>query len=139
MKHEMPKKRLAYVALNGQAQVVEVDLEAWKIVRRFETDKGPDNVEVTRDGKRMVVSHKSAAAIGVWDLEKGEELARIPSTRRVTHGVAISPDSRYAFVSNEGIGSESGTVDVVDLESNALVSTVGIGLQAGGLTFWKIE
>ena len=134
-----PQKPLVYVCLNGQAQVVEVDLEHWRIVRRFETDKGPYNVEVSPDGTRMVVSYKSAASVGIWDLEAGRELARIPSTRKVTHGVVLSPDSRYAFVSNEGVGGEKGTLDVYDLAENRRVATVELGLQAGGIYFWKMQ
>jgi len=134
-----PTDKKVYVALNGAAQVVEVDTEAWKITRRFPTDKGPYNVEVTPDGKKMVVTYKSAQGVGIWDLATGKELARIPSSRRVTHGVVISPDSRYAFVSCEGIGGEMGTLDVLDLQTNELVTTVDIGLQAGGIYFWKIE
>ena len=134
-----PTKELVYVALNGAAQVVEVDTKAWKIVRRFPTDKGPYNVEVAPDGHRMVVTYKSAQGIGVWDLESGKELARIPSTRRITHGVVISEDSRYAFVSNEGVGGEMGTLDVVDLRRNERVASVELGLQAGGIYYWKSE
>ena len=81
-----------------------MDLDSWEIVRRFPTDKGPYNVEVTSDGKKLLVSYKSAAAVGIWDLEKGVELANIPSSRRVTHGVVISPDARFGFVSSEGVG-----------------------------------
>jgi len=133
-----PAEPRVYVCLNGAAQVVEVDTDAWRIRRRFETDKGPYNVEVTPDGKKMVVSYKSAGSVGIWDLDSARELARIPSTRKVTHGVAIASDGRYAFVSNEGIGGEKGTLDVFDLESNARVATVELGLQAGGIAFWKV-
>lgn len=134
-----PTKKFVYVALNGAEQVVEVDTEAWKIVRRFPTDKGPYNVEVSPDGKQLVVTYKSAQGIGIWDLEKGRELARLPSSRRVTHGVVISDDSRFAFVSNEGVGGEMGTLDVIDLQKNRSVATVDLGLQAGGIYFWKSE
>ena len=134
-----PKKDFLYVALNGAEQVVEIDTLAWKIVRRFATDKGPYNVEISPDGTRMVVTYKSAQGIGIWDLEKGKELARLASSRRVTHGVVISKDSRYAFVSSEGVGSEMGTLDVVDLKENKTVSSVELGLQAGGLYYWKAE
>ncbi len=137
--HPHPTLPFVYVTLSGMDQVVEVDLERWKIVRRFATDKGPYNAVVTPDGKRLVVSYKAAGAVGLWDLEQGVELARIPSSRRVTHGVVIAPDSRYAFVSCEGIGGENGTLDVFDLTRNELVATVELGLQAGGITFWKIE
>lgn len=131
-----PSEPLAYVCLNGMAQVVEVDLERWEVVRRFETAPGPYNVDVTPDGRKLVVSYKSAQAIGLWDLATGTELARIPSGRRVTHGVDLSDDGRYAFVSSEGIGSEPGTLDVIDLEANARVCTLELGLQAGGIAFW---
>jgi len=135
--HPHPTRPMAYVALNGIDEIAEVDLERWRIVRRFPTDKGPYNVEVTPDGKKLLVSYKSAGAIGIWDIDGGRELARIPSSRSVTHGVAISPDSRYGFVSSEGKGGEQGTVDVIDMTENKLVCTVAIGLQAGGLTFWR--
>jgi len=134
-----PSRLAVYVALNGIAQIAEVDLNAWRISRRFATGKGPYNVEVTQDGSKLVATYKSEAAIGVWDLDRGVELARLPSSRRVTHGVVIAPDSRYAFVSSEGIGGEHGSLDVVDLQSNAKVASVELGLQAGGIAFWKIE
>ena len=137
--HPHPKRPLVYVALNGADAVVEVDLKKWKIVRRFATARGPYNVEVTPDGRKMVVSYKGAGAVGLWDLESGTELARIPSSRKVTHGVVIAPDGRYAFVSNEGVGGEKGTLDVFDLEKNRKVCSVELGLQAGGIAFWKSE
>ena len=134
-----PKLPRVYVCLNGVDAVAEIDTKQWKIVRMFKTDKGPYNVEVTPDGTKAVVSYKSAGTVGIWDLEKGKELARIPSSRKVTHGVVISTDGRYAFVSSEGIGGENGTLDVFDLKKNKKVATTEIGLQAGGIAFWKIE
>ena len=53
--------------------------------------------------------------------------------------MAISTDSRYAFVSVEGIGDDPGMVDVFDLESLKLIDTAYLGKQAGGIAFWKIE
>lgn len=133
-----PTKRFVYVANNGQKEVVEVDLDAWKVTRRFATPPGPYNVEVTNDGSKMVVSYKSDATTGIWDLESGKEIAKLKNSRKITHGVAISPDSRYAFVTAEGIGSEAGVVDIIDLKSLKLVATAEIGKQAGGVAFWKI-
>jgi DNA-binding beta-propeller fold protein YncE len=56
----------------------------------------------------------------------------------VTHGVAVSPDSRYAFVSSEGVGAAPGTVDVFDLVARARVATVNVGQQASGIAFWRM-
>ncbi|MCZ6597422.1 MAG: YncE family protein [Planctomycetota bacterium] len=135
--HPHPTKRLAYVCLNGKAQVAEIDLDKWEIVRRFDTGKGPYNVEVTPDGKKILVSYKGDGAVGIWDLASGEELARIPSSRKVTHGVVISSDGRYGFVSCESIGADNGTLDIFDMRTNELVDTIELGLQAGGICFLK--
>ena len=102
--HPHPRLPRVYIALNGADKVVEVDLETWTVRRQFATGKGPYNAEGAPDGSRLVVSYKSAGEVGLWDIAKGVELARIPSRRKVTHGVVISPDSRYAFVTSEGIG-----------------------------------
>ena len=134
-----PTKPLVYVANNGTDEVIEVNTERWEITRRFSTEAGPYNLDVSPDGKLLVVSYKGAGATGVWDLEKGEELATIPNSRKVTHGVAISPDGRYAFLSVEGIGAEPGAVDVIDLEKLERVATAETGKQAGGIAFWKLD
>ena len=42
-------------------------------------------------------------------------------------------------MTNEGIGSEKGTLDVFDLETATKVTTAELGLQMGGLGFWKVE
>jgi len=137
--HPHPSEPRVFVCLNGAAQVVEVDLERWEIARRYATGLGPYNVVVTPDGRRMVVTYKGAGSVGLWDLGERRERARIPTSRRVTHGVVVSPDSRYAFVTAEGIGGEKGTLDVFDLAEDRKVATVELGLQMGGVAFWKLE
>lgn len=134
-----PRENKVYVAGNGADEVLEVDLDLWQVTNRFATGKGPYNVEVSPDGQKMVVTYKSEGATGVWDLKTGEELAKIPNTRKVSHGIAITPDSRYAFVSVEGIGGEPGAVDVLDLQTLTKVASADIGKQAGGIAFWKVD
>ncbi|MCZ6794268.1 MAG: YncE family protein [Planctomycetota bacterium] len=134
-----PTKPLVYVACNGSDEVAEVDLKEWKIRRRFATAPGPYNVEVTPDGAKLVVTYKSDSSTGIWDLEKGKELARVPSTRKVSHGIAITPDSRYALVTSEGKGAESGAVDAIDLRTFQRLGAAHVGKQAAGIAFWKME
>ena len=128
-----------YVACNKNREVLEVDLDQWTVARRFPTGAGPYNLEVSPDGRLMVVTFKSDQATGIFDLQSGEMRATVENTRRLPHGVVISPDSRYAFVSVEGVGGEPGTVDVIDLDTGARVASVGLGKQAGGIGFWKQE
>ena len=134
-----PTNGKVYVAGNGNNKVLEVDLQSWTVTKQFKTGKGPYNVEITPDGNKMVVTYKSEGATGIWDLNSGKELAKIANSRKVSHGVALASDSRYAFISVEGIGGEPGAVDVIDLESLELVSTAEVGKQAGGIVFWKME
>ncbi len=134
-----PSQPFVYVANNGLDEIVEIDVEAWKPTRRFATKKAPYNLDISPDGKRLFVTHKGAASIGIIDLESGEYEAVIPSSRKVTHGVIVSPDGKYAFATAEGIGGEPGSVDIFDLDKLERVATVDIGKQAGGLAFWKME
>ncbi|MEA1881152.1 MAG: YncE family protein [Candidatus Marinimicrobia bacterium] len=133
-----PNDKLLYVVNNGMDNVVEIDVDKWEVVRTFKTDKAPYNCEVSQNGKFLVVTYKGAAKTGVWDLETGKEIAKFKNTRKVTHGVVISPDSRYAFVSVEGIGKQPGAVEIFDLEKLKKAAVAEIGKQAGGLAFWKM-
>lgn len=134
-----PDGRSAYVACNGNRQVLEADLERWEVRRRFETGPGPYNLDVAPDGRTLVVTYKGDAAVGVFDLATGGARAEVATVRRIPHGVVISPDSRYAFVSVEGVGSEAGAVDVIDLAAGRRVGSADVGRQAGGIGFWKLE
>ena len=125
------------VADSGGNVIVDVDLESWSVARRLEAQGAPYNVAVTPDGSRVVATLKSAASIGVYDFTSGAELARIESARAFPHGVVLSPDGRYAFVSVEGVGSEPGAVDIIDLDALQRVATVNVGMQAGGIAYWN--
>lgn len=134
-----PTKPFVYVALQGVDQIAEVSLEDWKITRRFHTQKGPYNLAVSPNGKMILATCKPNNSTAIWDLETGKELANIPASRRITHGVTISPDNRFAFVTVEGVGDDPGTVDVIDLQSFELRASVDVGKQASGIDFWKVE
>ncbi len=128
-----------YVAGNGSARLLEVDVEDWKVERTFTTAAGPYNLDVTPDGKLLVATYKSSKSIGIWNLELGEEIAKIDTLRPIPHGVVCSPDGLYAFVTIEGIGGEPGSVEAYDLRTLQRVGNIDIAKQAGGIAIWKIE
>ena len=132
-----PTKPFVYVAGNGSDEIIEINTKDWKVTRRFEAGKAPYNLEVTHDGKLLVASYKGEGATGIFDIDSGKEIAKIGNSRKVTHGVAISTDNRYAFLSVEGIGGEPGSVDIIDLKAQKRVAVVETGKQAGGIVFWK--
>jgi len=133
-----PDGSRVYVPCNKGNEVLEIDVGRFEIVRRFDAPGAPYNAVVTADGSRLVVTQKGVGAVSVWDLASGERVGLIENTRRVTHGVIVSPDGRFAFVTVEGIGGEPGTVDVIDLQTMRRVDSVDVGKQAGGITFWRM-
>lgn len=134
-----PTKPLVYVAGNGSDEILEVDTKKWEVTKRWDTGKAPYNLEISHDGKLLVATYKGEGATGVWDLKKEKELAKIPNSRKVSHGVTISPDNKFAFISVEGIGGEPGSVDIINLQTLKRVDVVETGKQAGGIIFWKMD
>jgi DNA-binding beta-propeller fold protein YncE len=126
-----------YVACNKADEILEIDRASWQLTRRFATGRGPYNLGVTADGKLLVASLKQGGGVQVFDIASGKSVMNVKSSTTVTHGVAISSDSRYAFISNEGVGAAPGKVDVYDLRALQRVGSVDVGQQAGGITFWK--
>ena len=128
-----------FVACNKSNEVVEVNSEDWTLVRRIPAGNGVYNLGVTPDGNLLVATNKRDASVSIFEILSGRELARLATKRKVVHGVAVSPDSRYAFVTVEGVGEEPGTVEVVDLVARKIVAEVDTPPQAAGIDFWKME
>ena len=131
--------RVVWVACNKTNDVVEIDVARWAMARRIPAGDGVYNLAATRDGRLLVATNKRGQSVSVFDARSGKELVRLKTTRRLPSGVAISPDSRYAFVTVEGVGAEPGTVEVIDLRALRTVATVDVGPQAGGIDFWRTE
>src|SRR5262245_52745403 len=126
-----------YVACNKSSDVVEIDVPTWTMTRRFPMGPGVYNLAASHDGKLLVGTNKRGQSVSVVDLASGKQIALLATKRKVASGVVISPDDRYAFVTVEGIGSEPGTVEVIDLRALRTVAIVDVGQQAGGIDFWK--
>ncbi|HKN64938.1 MAG TPA: hypothetical protein VJW73_01595 [Gemmatimonadaceae bacterium] len=126
-----------FVACNKANDIVEIDVASWKMLRRIPAGDGVYNLAATHDGKLLVGTNKRGQSVSVFDIASGKELARIPTTRKVASGIAVTDDDRYAFATIEGIGSQPGTVDIIDLTTLQKVASVDVGQQAGGIDFWK--
>src|SRR5215475_8004778 len=127
-----------FVACNKSDEIIEVDAASWRVTRRIPARPGVYNLAVTKDG-RLISTNKRDQSVSIYEVKSGRELARIPTKRRVIHGVVVSPDNRYAFISVDGVGSEPGTVEVIDLETLKTVATVDVAQQAAGIDFLRTE
>ncbi len=157
-----------YITCEQSGEVVEVDPQAWAVTRRIAVGKRPGDVAATPDGHTLAVTNRESQSVSLVDLVSGREIAQVatvlrfpeafalsPTDRfasvtwtaevfrialwRTPMAVALSPDSRYAFVTVTGLGGDPGTVDVIDLASRAVVTTVEVGRGAGSIDFWKME
>ncbi len=128
-----PDDKTVWVACNGTSDLVEIDVASWTLRRRIAAGNGVYNLAVTHDGTKLVATNKRAQSVSVIDTRTGAALATLPTQRRVVHGVAITHDDRYAFVSVEGVGSEPGTVEIIDLVLLRTIARVDVGQQAGGI------
>ena len=134
-----PDGGTVFVACNRAGHILEIDREEWRLVRVLDAGQGPYNLAVSPDGGLLVATLKSEAAVQVFDVASGEPLAKVASSTTLPHGVVVSPDGRYAFVSVEGVGAEPGKVDILDLGRLERVADVAVGQQAGGIVFWRVD
>jgi len=130
--------RSVFVACNGSSELVEIDAAAWTVKRRISARAGIYNLAVTKNGVLVATNRRDQSA-SIFDLETGNERARIPLPRKAPHGIAISPDDRYAFVTVEGVAAEPGTVVMIDLQVGTSIASLDVAPQAGGIDFWKVE
>jgi YVTN family beta-propeller protein len=129
-----PDDKRLYVACNYGNTLQVWDASTFKRIHDIPVGKGAYNVEPSPDGKLVVVTNKKDQSVSVVDAVKLREIARIPTSKKVVHGVAYSPDSRLAYVSCESIGVDPGAVDVIDLAARKRVATVPITGQPTGIT-----
>ena len=130
---------LVYVACNKANEILEIDASTWQLTRRFKTGVGPYNLAVTPDGKYLVATLKKGSGFQMFDLATGQSVYEDRTSTTLAHGVVVTPDSRYAFVSAEGVGAAPGKVDIFDLRAHAKVASVNVGQQASGIAFWKMD
>ena len=134
-----PDGRSIFVACNKSNEILVIDRENWDLERKMSVPGGPYNLAISEDGEILIASLKAAGKVQFFEASTGKSLGLATSTTTVTHGVVVTPDSRYAFVSMEGKGADPGKVDAYDLQTFQLVGSVEVGQQAGGIIFWKME
>jgi DNA-binding beta-propeller fold protein YncE len=129
-----PDDRRLYVACNTGDVLQVWDAASMAKVGEVAVGKGAYNVEPSPDGSVVIVTNKKDRSVSIVDIRSLRELARVPTTKPVVHGVAFSPDGRYAYISQESVGADPGAVDMIDLSSRTVVATVPLPAQPTGIT-----
>lgn len=129
-----PDDRRLYVACNHSDELLVLDAVALQLVQAVPAGHGAYNVEPSPDGRWVIITNKKDQSVSLIDAATLLEVARIRTTKPFPHGVAYSPDNRYAFISQESKGVNPGAVDVIDLTRHANVASVDVPLQPTGIT-----
>ncbi len=132
-----PDDRRLYVACNHGNTLQVLDAATLSLVKEIPTGAGAYNVEPSADGRWVIVTNKKAQSISLVDAQMLTEAARISTSKKLPHGVAYSPDGRWAFVSVESIGTDPGAVDVIDLWTLSRVASIAVPLQPTGITILR--
>jgi DNA-binding beta-propeller fold protein YncE len=125
-------KRL-YVACNHGNTLQVWDARSFKRIKEIPVGKGAYNVESSPDGRLVIVTNKKDQSISLIDAGRLTEIARIPTTKKIVHGVAYSPEGHRAYISSESIGADPGAVDVIDLAARRQLASVPIPGQPTGI------
>ena len=123
-----------FVACNYGNSVQVWDAASMTMTREIPVGTGAYNIEPSPDGNMVIVTNKKAQSVSLIDTRTWTEVARIPTSKKIVHGVAYSPDGRYAFISAESIGADPGSVDMIDLATKQIVATIAVPAQPTGIT-----
>jgi YVTN family beta-propeller protein len=129
-----PDDQRLYVACNHGNTLQVLDAATLDLVKEVPVGTGAYNVEPSADGRWVIVTNKKAQSISLVDAHTLTEVAKIPTSKSLPHGVAYSPDGRWAFISQESVGVDPGAVDVIDLTTRARVASIAVPRQPTGIT-----
>ncbi len=132
-----PDDRTLFVACNTGNTLQVWDAATLEQRRQVPVGKGAYNVEVSPDGALVLVTNKKEKSVSLLDAHSLQELARIPTTKPVVHGIAWSPDGRYAYISQESVGADPGAVDMIDVAARRVIATVPLPAQPTGITIHR--
>ncbi len=133
-----PDDKTLYAACNHGNSLQVWDAATLTRTKEIPVGAGAYNVEPSADGRWVIVTNKKAQSFSLIDAQTLAEVVRVPTTKKIVHGVAYSPDGRYAFISQESIGADPGAVDMFDIAARKVVATVPIPAQPTGISILRI-
>jgi len=121
--------RKAFAANVDSDTVTLLKLPELRILRHIPVGDGPEGIDVTSNGKWVLVALQRTDQVAILDAGSGAVLARLP-TGRTPIRIAVTPNSFTALVTNRA----SNDVTVLDVLARRVKKTVGVGGRPGGVT-----
>ena len=106
--------RFLIASCEFSGQMIRIDVASQKLAGTLKLGRrrAPQDVKLSPDGRVFFVADMYAGGVHVIDAAQFKKIGFIP-TGRGAHGLYVSRDSRYLYVSNRGEGS----VSLIDLNT----------------------
>lgn len=130
------KRGRLYVSLWAQASVAVIDTKTFKVVARWQVEDHPNEMLLSKNGKRLFVANANRNSVSVIDVESGkvtetliaalpigptkDDPATVPPGS-TPNSLALSPDGEHLFVANANIN----TVAVFEVEDAGKTRSLG--------------
>lgn len=106
-----------------------------KVIGHIDVGRSPIQLHVTPDGRFVYVANQGTEAepddkVSVIDVAKARVVQTI-RTGKGAHGVTVSADGSFVFVTN----IVDGTVSLIDVASQSVTATYKVGKGPNGITF----
>lgn len=130
-----PDGRLALVSLSAENRLGLIDTASHQLLARVAVGRTPIQMMAGADGRFAYVANQGSAQqpddrLSVVDLQRRETVTTL-TTGKGAHGVAISTDGAYIFVTN----IEDGSVSVVDTATREVIARHLVGAGPNGITY----
>jgi YVTN family beta-propeller protein len=144
-----PDGKLLYVALSGSPSagpgvdesklppadkgadgIGVVDLATLKLVRVLRGVSDPEQLAVSRDGKRLYIASEDTGQAIILDAGSGARRAALPVGGE-PEGVTLSPDGRFVYMTSES----DHKISVIDTTSDKVVAQFEVGMRPRFIEF----
>lgn len=127
----------AYVSLSAENRLGIIDRATGKLTHKVPVGSNPIQMHATPDGRHVYVANQGTAkkpsdTVSVVD-PKARKVVATVRTGMGAHGVDISRDGKYAFVTN----IEAGTLSVIDIATQKVVATHPVGAGPNGVSYME--
>jgi YVTN family beta-propeller protein len=106
------------------------DVQQNKLVRVIQSGSDPENFDLTKDGRTIIVSNEDDAKASFIDIASGKVTKSIPVGEE-PEGVKISPNGKFVYVTSEN----TGTISVIDTATAKLIKTFKVGHRPRSVAF----
>jgi YVTN family beta-propeller protein len=120
-----------YISNEGDSTLDVVDQKTLKVIRKIPLTGHPNNIGISKDGKRVYVSIAVApGAVDVIDTASMEKAKSIP-VKGAVHNTYVTPDGKYVVAGS----IQSKTISVIDQKTEEPAWTLTMDLGIRPLTF----